>query len=59
MEVRKVKTIFLKAGNGLGARIGLSVPQLKRLGITPEDREIYITYDEDKIILTKDKPKEA
>lgn len=56
MEKRKVKVTFGQAGNGTGARISLSVPMLKKMGVTPEDREIIITYEDDKITL--EKPKE-
>ena len=53
MEKRNVKVTFGKAGNGTGARISLSVPNLKKLGVTPEDREIVIIYEDDKITITK------
>ena len=54
MEKRNVKVTFGKAGNGIGARISLSVPNLKKLGITPENREVIINYEDNKIIITKD-----
>lgn len=57
MEERKVKVTFGKAGNGMGARISLSVPNLKKLGVTPEDRNIVIVYEDDKITITKDTEK--
>ena len=59
MEERKVKVTFGKAGNGTGARISLSVPNLKKLGVTPEDRNIVIVYEDDKTTITKDTEKEV
>jgi hypothetical protein len=31
----------------MGAKIILSIPLLKKLGITPEDREVEVVYDEE------------
>lgn len=55
MEKRKANISFSKAGNGMGARIILSIPQLKKLGITPENKAVVVTYDIDKIIIEKEK----
>lgn len=56
MEKRDAKITFSKAGNGTGAKIILSIPLLKKLGITPEEREVEVTYNEDdKTILIKKK----
>ncbi len=57
MEKRTLKVSFSKAGNGIGARIPLSVPFLKKLGITQEEREVDIVYDEEKQIITIQKKK--
>ncbi len=47
MEKRDAKISFIKSGNGMGAKIILSIPLLKKLGITPEDREVEVVYDEE------------
>lgn len=46
------KLSFGKAGNGIGVRLVLSVPELKKMGLTPENREVIIVYEEDRIIIT-------
>lgn len=56
MEKRDAKITFSKAGNGTGAKIILSIPLLKKLGITPESREVEVIYnEEDSSILIKKK----
>lgn len=56
MEKRTLKVSFSKTGNGMGARIPLSIPLLKKMGITQEEREIEIIYDEEQeVILIKKK----
>lgn len=57
MEKRILKVSFSKAGNGMGARIPLSIPILKKMGITQDDREIELIYDEEKQIITIQKKK--
>mgnify|MGYP001163099722 FL=1 len=57
MEKRNANISFSKVGNGIGARVILSVPLLKKLGITQEDREVIITYDEEKQNITIEKKK--
>lgn len=57
MEKRFLKVSFSKTGNGIGARIPLSIPLLKKLGITQEEREIELVYDEEKQIITIQKKK--
>ena len=47
MEKRDAKISFIKSGNGMGAKIILSIPLLKKLGITPDDREVEVVYDEE------------
>lgn len=39
---RKAKISFGKMGNGKGSRVNLSIPLLKTLGITEENREFLI-----------------
>lgn len=56
MEKRDAKITFSKAGNGMGAKIILSIPLLKKLGITPEEREVEVIYnEEEKTVLIKKK----
>lgn len=57
MEKRNANISFSKVGNGIGARVILSVPLLKKLGITQEEREVIITYDENKQNITIEKKK--
>lgn len=57
MEERKANISFPKSGNGIGARIVLSVPLLKKLGITQEERTVIVTYDEENEIITIRKEK--
>ncbi len=47
MEKRNANVSFSKAGNGIGARIILSVPLLKKLGIDQENRAVEVIYDEE------------
>ena len=57
MEKRNAKISFIKSGNGMGAKIILSIPLLKKLGITPDDREVEVDYDEKKQEITIKKRK--
>lgn len=52
MEKRNANVSFSKSGNGIGARIILSVPLLKTLGITPDERKVEVIYDEKKQTIT-------
>ena len=45
MEKRNAKIQFPKMGTGTGARINLSIPLLKEIGIDKENREVIVTYD--------------
>jgi hypothetical protein len=57
MDKREVKVSFGKAGNGIGAKISLPVPWLKKMGIFQEDRDVEMSYNEDthQIIISKRK----
>lgn len=47
MEVRNMKISFGKSGSGsISPRVSLPLSWLKRVGITPEDREVEIIFDE-------------
>ncbi len=51
MEKRILKISFSKAGTGMGAKLTLPIPVLRKLGITQEEREIELTFDEKKQVL--------
>ena len=53
MEKKNKKVSFYKAGNGEAVRINLSVPELRKMGITSENREVVVIYEDDKIIIKK------
>ena len=57
MERRDSKISFSKSGNGIGAKITFSMPLLRKIGITPENKEVEVIYDEEeeKIIILKKK----
>lgn len=58
MEERNMKISFGKSGSGsISPRVSLPLSWLKRVGITPEDREVEIILDDDKeeIIIRKKK----
>lgn len=58
MEERNMKISFGKSGSGsISPRVSLPLSWLKRVGITPEDREVEIILDDDKeeIIIKKRK----
>ncbi len=57
MEERKAKISFPKSGNGIGARIVLSVPLLRELGINQDDRAVIVCYDKEKEVITIRKEK--
>ena len=44
--IRDGKVSFVKMGNGKGAKVNLSIPLLKILEITEEEREVKIEYDD-------------
>lgn len=53
MEKRYAKINFYKAGTGKSARIILSIPLLKKIGITEKEREVEIIYDKNIIEIKK------
>ena len=60
METKNRKISIKKAGGNAGLKsiaynLGLPTLWVKKLGVTPEDRDITITYDEknDTIIIKK------
>ena len=55
MEVRKLKIIFNKSGDGyISGKLSIPMTWLKDMNLTPEDREVEVIYDEDtKSFMTK------
>lgn len=56
MESRKLKISFNKSGRGtLTPKLALPIVFVRKMGITEEDRDIELIYDDDKkeIILKK------
>ena len=55
MEKRETKVSFGKAGNGIGSKITLPMPWLKKMEVSPEYRDIEMFFDEEKkqIIIQK------
>lgn len=47
MEKREVKISFHKAGNGLGTKLTLPMPWLRKMGVTSESREVEIIFNEE------------
>lgn len=56
MEERKLRVIFSKDGRGAtNTKITLPIAYLKKMGVTAEDREVNLIFDEDtkQIIIRK------
>lgn len=48
MEVRNLKIIFNKSGDGyLSGKLSIPMTWLKDMNLTPEDREVEVTYDQE------------
>ena len=48
MEVRNLKIIFNKSGDGyLSGKLSIPMTWLKDMGLTPEDREVEVVYNEE------------
>lgn len=52
MIERNIKAYFKNVGKGIGAYVMVSVPLLKKMGITQDSREIKVIYDEEKQTIT-------
>lgn len=49
MEERRLKVLFGKSGAGsINTRICLPITDLKKMGVTPENREVIYFFDEEK-----------
>ncbi len=47
MEVRKLKIIFNKSGDGYySGKLSIPMTWLNDMNLTPEDREVEVIYDE-------------
>lgn len=56
MEERKLRVIFGKDGRGAtNTKITLPIAYLKKMGVTPENREVTLKFDEEneRIIIKK------
>lgn len=51
MEKREVKISFGKSGNGIGAKLTMPIPFLRKLGITQEEREVELILDEERQVI--------
>lgn len=51
MEKRDLKISFGKSGNGIGAKLTIPIPFLRKLGINQDEREIELIFDEEKQVL--------
>lgn len=55
MEERKAKVLFGKNGNkAMTTKITLPVPWVRAIGSSPEDREVTIKLEDNKITITKE-----
>lgn len=56
MEKRTLKVYFGKSGNGTGTTLRLPITLLRKIGVTQENREITLIYDDEKkaLIITKE-----
>lgn len=51
-EERSLKISFAKAGNGIGAKLTVPVPWLRKMGINPDDRNVKVIFDEETQTIT-------
>lgn len=47
MEKRDLNVSFYKAGDGTGTRITLPKPWLKQMGVTEEEKQIELIFNEE------------
>lgn len=57
MEKRELNISFAKAGTGKSARLIVPIPWLRKLGVTEEEKEVYLILDEEKKQLIIEKRK--
>ena len=58
MEERKLKVNFYRAGSGsISSKTNIPISFFKKIGVTPDERDIKVILDEEKgqIIIEKDK----
>lgn len=49
MEERKLKIMFNKDGRGaIGTKITLPISWVKKMGISPDNREVIVRFNEEK-----------
>ena len=46
MEKRDTKVFFGKSGNGISAKMNIPMPWLRKMDITPDEKDVIISYDE-------------
>lgn len=51
-EKRDAKIIFHKAGNGKSAKLTVPIPWLRELNISEEEREVEISINSEKKVIT-------
>ncbi len=47
MEKRDLNVSFYKAGDGTGTKITLPKPWLRKMGVTEEEKQIELTFNEE------------
>ncbi len=58
MEERELKVIFGSDGRGgMNTKVSLPITWLRKMGIVPENRDVIVTFDQEKeeIIIKKQK----
>lgn len=57
MEKRDLNVSFYKAGNGIGTKMTLPMPWLRKMGVTQEEKQVEIEFNEEtqEIIIRKKK----
>jgi hypothetical protein len=55
MEKRESKVSFAKAGNGVGSKVTLPMPWLKKMNVSPIEKDIELFFNEEtkEIIIRK------
>lgn len=55
MEKRESKVSFAKAGNGIGSKVTLPMPWLKKMNVSPIEKDIELLFNEEtkEIIIRK------
>ncbi|MDK2587293.1 AbrB/MazE/SpoVT family DNA-binding domain-containing protein [Romboutsia sedimentorum] len=55
-EKRTLNVSFNKSGSGsISTKLNIPITWMRELGVSPEDREVEVTLEDDKIIISKKK----